>query len=207
MYDNKKKCIVEKCSDLAICKGYCNTHYACWKRTGDPIAKTKPHRNKICSAKECDSPHRRNGYCAKHSKQLWSRGEIDPIHGNVKYETDEERKQAIKKAQKIYSQSPKGRMAYRLKRQRRRALEAQQTSVLTQKEALDLLEKSNYNCLNCGSKDHLHLDHYIPLCKGGKLKVGNVIILCRICNGAKSGKDPQEFFSEETLKKAQEFIK
>lgn len=37
-------------------------------------------------------------------------------------------------------------------------------------------------CVSCGSKDKLHLDHIIPIAKGGKNKLENIQILCGKCN-------------------------
>lgn len=62
------------------------------------------------------------------------------------------------------------------------------------KELQQLLEKQNYKCNNCGcdiTKDK-HLDHHIPLSKGGKHSIDNVVWLCPSCNLSKSNKMPKE---------------
>jgi 5-methylcytosine-specific restriction endonuclease McrA len=50
-------------------------------------------------------------------------------------------------------------------------------------------------CHWCGVKCHklYHIDHYVPLAKGGKHEVRNLVIACRKCNLRKSARDPYEF--------------
>lgn len=50
-------------------------------------------------------------------------------------------------------------------------------------------------CYWCGDKQakEYTIDHYVPLAKGGKHVVGNLVIACRPCNVRKSAKDPLVF--------------
>lgn len=50
-------------------------------------------------------------------------------------------------------------------------------------------------CYWCGVScaDSYHVDHYIPLSKGGAHTVKNLVIACPQCNLSKSAKDPYEF--------------
>lgn len=50
-------------------------------------------------------------------------------------------------------------------------------------------------CYWCGSKcaKGFHVDHYVPLCKGGKHEIGNLVIACAPCNLRKNLKDPFDF--------------
>jgi len=50
-------------------------------------------------------------------------------------------------------------------------------------------------CHWCGVKcpKLYHVDHYIPLSKGGKHAVQNLVIACRKCNLRKSARDPYDF--------------
>ena len=53
------------------------------------------------------------------------------------------------------------------------------------------------NCPCCGvdmKRNDKHLDHIIPLSKGGKHSISNVMILCSSCNLSKSNKDFIEWF-------------
>lgn len=50
-------------------------------------------------------------------------------------------------------------------------------------------------CYWCGCKcaKGFHVDHYVPLCKGGKHDIGNLVIACAPCNLKKNLKDPLDF--------------
>jgi len=68
---------------------------------------------------------------------------------------------------------------------------------LTSEQWLNTLNELNHKCMNCGSSENIHQDHFIPLHKNGKHTVTNVIPLCAHCNQTKSNKMPEEFFSKE----------
>lgn len=53
-------------------------------------------------------------------------------------------------------------------------------------------------CHWCGAKcaKHYHVDHYVPLSKGGRHQADNLVIACGPCNLRKSAKDPFDFAKE-----------
>jgi 5-methylcytosine-specific restriction endonuclease McrA len=57
---------------------------------------------------------------------------------------------------------------------------------------LVLQKKICYWCnKNCDSD--YHIDHYVPLAKGGSHKIDNLVISCPTCNLTKNAKDPYEY--------------
>lgn len=67
---------------------------------------------------------------------------------------------------------------------------------LTPSLRYDVLENGNFTCVTCGStsKDgaKLHVDHIVPISKGGKTEPGNLQVLCEKCNLGKSNKIPSQ---------------
>jgi 5-methylcytosine-specific restriction endonuclease McrA len=62
-----------------------------------------------------------------------------------------------------------------------------------------LILKSS-NCYWCNKKldkknigKNIHLDHYVPLAKGGLNTIENIVISCSKCNMSKHSKDPIVF--------------
>ena len=47
-----------------------------------------------------------------------------------------------------------------------------------------------------GCKDSFHVDHYVPLAKGGAHELANLVIACPTCNLRKHAKDPLVFARE-----------
>lgn len=43
-------------------------------------------------------------------------------------------------------------------------------------------------CFYCGSKDLIEADHVIPISRGGRHSIGNLVPACRSCNGSKGKK-------------------
>lgn len=61
--------------------------------------------------------------------------------------------------------------------------------VFTKKEWLLLLDKYDYRCYYCKQKfEKLSVDHYIPLSKGGKNSIDNIVPACLSCNCKKGNK-------------------
>ena len=48
-----------------------------------------------------------------------------------------------------------------------------------------ILKKCNYQCVQCGAKKDLEVDHIIPLSRGGREDEDNMQILCKTCNRKK----------------------
>jgi 5-methylcytosine-specific restriction endonuclease McrA len=48
-------------------------------------------------------------------------------------------------------------------------------------------------CFYCGSTDSLTLDHVIPIARGGKHSIGNLVVACKPCNSQKNKRTIQEW--------------
>lgn len=58
-----------------------------------------------------------------------------------------------------------------------------------------VFERDSYTCQYCGAKqgnepwDTMHMDHIIPISKGGKTVLWNLITACEKCNNHKKSQD------------------
>lgn len=65
---------------------------------------------------------------------------------------------------------------------------------LTPSLRFDVLERDNFTCRGCGASPlddgaiKLHVDHIQPIAHGGKTTLGNLQVLCSVCNLGKSDK-------------------
>lgn len=68
----------------------------------------------------------------------------------------------------------------------------QQRRLMTPKLRKKIAERDNYTCQNCvkymPDGVGLHIDHIIPVIKGGKTVESNLQVLCSKCNGRKGGR-------------------
>lgn len=67
-----------------------------------------------------------------------------------------------------------------------------QRKIMTNSLRYDILRRDNFKCVICGKNAQddikLHVDHIIPIAKGGKTVVSNLRTLCEDCNLGKSDK-------------------
>lgn len=67
-----------------------------------------------------------------------------------------------------------------------------QRKLLTKELRKEIVERDNYTCQLCGKympdEVGLHIDHIIPISKGGKTVKTNLQVLCSKCNGRKSNR-------------------
>lgn len=108
-----------------------------------------------------------------------------------------------KVTEKAYVNSDHGKMVSRLKSQKRRARIKQNGWEQFSYEDLrmfwlgqNILDDRCYYCLKSLPAGPEHIDHYIPVAKGGGHFKHNLRPSCACCNIAKNDKDPIEFMKE-----------
>ena len=122
---------------------------------------------------------------------------------NKKYHKDyykkyyETNKKQILEQQEKYRQSAHGKEIHRITAMRRRANKAAAfhfpyTTNELQKHWLMVGVKPN-KCYYCEEGKFEHIDHYVPLSKGGPDAKLNLVPSCASCNLKKNAKLPQEF--------------
>ena len=71
-----------------------------------------------------------------------------------------------------------------------------QRSLMTRELREQIAFRDNYTCQICGKYMPdgvgLHIDHIVPISKGGKSVPSNLQVLCSKCNGKKSAKQIDE---------------
>jgi hypothetical protein len=60
---------------------------------------------------------------------------------------------------------------------------------LTVPQRRRIYERDGQKCLICGSSENLHIDHIIPVSRGGTSDDGNLRTLCKDCNVSKGNRD------------------
>lgn len=120
----------------------------------------------------------------------------DKISARGKEWYEQNRERAIERARKWRLKNPEARRAISKNyKHKRRSIES---SGITGGELFAWTDKQQKVCYWCGTKcaKSFHIDHYVPLARGGLHELSNLVISCRSCNLRKNAKDPLDFARE-----------
>lgn len=86
-------------------------------------------------------------------------------------------------------------------RDRRAALERQSSGTHTLADVQDIMRIQQYKCAYCGVsiRERKHVDHIVPIAKGGSNGRENLQVLCPSCNLQKQAQDPLVFARKRGL--------
>lgn len=95
----------------------------------------------------------------------------------------------FERVKKWRKENPEG---VRRNSQTRRARKIGASGSHTAEQLLQLLERQHFKCAGCTTsiKDKRHIDHIMPLARGGSNDIRNLQWLCPVCNNKKHAKDP-----------------
>lgn len=109
----------------------------------------------------------------------------------------------VKEYQSSYTRTERGRAIHLAKNHKRRALKKESGGSYTPEQIQDQLKRQRYRCYYaaCGhakfqKKDGryiYHVDHVVPLSKGGSNGIENIVCACPECNMKKHNKLPSEW--------------
>ncbi len=158
----------------------------------------------MVSSKQCSQCHKTKSitefYRAKKYKDGYAStcSQCDAIKSH-KYNMSDEGRRSSRISCKKYRDNPKNKdklsTHYRATRYKRRTLGSQNGGHVTSKQLRNLKSKS-INCYWCSQKlrdGDIHYDHYIPLSKGGRNSIDNIVVSCSFCNLSKHNKMPEAF--------------
>lgn len=123
------------------------------------------------------------------------------VIGNIVAAISKERKEEEQRKQQEKVAAEKAKKER--EKDARRAFVAQQRRLMTDSLRYDVMRRDGFRCQLCGAtaKDgyKLHVDHIIPVSKGGRTEMQNLRTLCERCNMGKGAKieEPPELTPEE----------
>jgi len=109
--------------------------------------------------------------------------EYSKSYTKKRYEIDKEFRE--KKKKYIVIQARKHKVKTYIRNHNYRAKRRNAEGQFTYEEWIEKLNKHNYSCVFCKTKENLTIDHIFPLSKGGTNYISNLQPLCRSCNSKK----------------------
>ncbi len=151
-----------------------------------------------CEIEGCCNKKRRKSspYCSKHFTRFYRHK--NPLAVYPYKMTLEEAKVSMKRSQKKYNKTIKGKVASKRKIHKRRHLSLSDV-ILSTEDYQEIYASFNDQCFKCGTTSDLTFDHHIPLSEGRKFVINNNVLLCRVCNGKNSDSDPKDFYTSDEL--------
>lgn len=201
----KSTCSVDGCERDVDARGFCPRHYMQAKRAG-----TLPTTPRVYSSSPCGTVQRYSKGCRCDECRAASRerkrryrsehAEKARIASQEYDRANRERQAARKKADRLanpekyrqrlaeYNATEAGKLNRHLRKLRRRAREAQaDLRDVSASDWLRLVHRYRGCCAYCGASDRqLTREHIIPLARGGRHAIGNILPVCGPCNYSKA---------------------
>lgn len=135
-------------------------------------------------------------------KAAWYQENRDRLRAEQTARNRERSAENVERARAWKEANPeRARDLFRLARSRRRARIKGSEGSHTLEDLADIFEAQRGRCAYCRVKltGKKHVDHIVPLARGGSNGRGNLQYLCPPCNQSKSAKDPIAFARERGL--------
>jgi len=197
-------CTVEGCLAVHKGHGYCNKHLKRVRQYGttDLPIRTRPfphgtinaYARHGCRCALCRAAERANkaGYRQRHRERTaaaaaeYEQRNKERIAARRVAERKADPAKFSARTRKYAENNPE---AVHLNKLRRRAREAgADNRVITVRDWLRLCERFRHCCAYCGERKPLTRDHVIPLSRGGRNAIGNLVPACGSCNYSKGQK-------------------
>lgn len=131
---------------------------------------------------------------AKDSRKQWRKNNQDLILNNRKRYYADNAVTIKQKAKAWQAENPERTKAskakYAMANPRRQKIKNNGRFIISQKEIMRLYSSP---CFYCGSLEDIHLDHVIPISRGGNDSIGNLVPACKPCNLSKYNKTITEW--------------
>lgn len=187
-------------------RGICKTCDAKRKKRYYEVSKeankeavAKYHKQYAITNKEYLSNHAKRYYlenknaCDKRNKAYYEANKEARSEYHKRHNL--ENKEYITKRAKRYHQAHLEE--WKIKGQRRRAMEKALPSTLTHIQWNATKLHFNNKCAYCGEDKKLTIEHFVPVSKLGELSVENILPVCSRCNSSKGGRVFSAWFKKQ----------
>ena len=135
-------------------------------------------------------------------REKWDRQQEKERQARARQRAMDEKKREMERKKAQQEKERQARIAA-LPEQRR--FIAEQRRLMTDSLRYDVMRRDGFRCQLCGAmaKDgvQLHVDHILPVSKGGKTEISNLRTLCERCNMGKRDKIEAQEHSPDELSK------
>jgi 5-methylcytosine-specific restriction endonuclease McrA len=97
-----------------------------------------------------------------------------------------------------YLTEPDYRLYHRQKTKRRKAQMRDSVAIQVQgREIRARFAEFDHRCAYCGADGDLHIEHVVPISRGGGHAIGNIVPACESCNYSKRDHDPEAWYKAQ----------
>lgn len=198
-------CSIDGCVGGVADRGLCRDHIE---------ARRSLRASRGCSVDGCDERHKARGLCLRHYQLQWATENRHKTRAATRaaklkrpdYYREQNALWRVENAERMQASrkawATANREAVRQNVLRRRArLRDTQVFLITARDIERLLRRHHGRCAYCRTplRDGFHLDHIVPLARGGHHAIGNLAPACPECNCSKGVKFLSEWRKRRPL--------
>jgi 5-methylcytosine-specific restriction endonuclease McrA len=138
--------------------------------------------------------YRRNPETKKRNKKAYRERHAEEIRQRSREDykrNSEKRKTTVK----LYRRTEQGRLVKKVSNHKRKLQLKENGGAFTVQEIINLYLSQKAKCWYCSKsiKDNYHIEHRIPISRGGSNDISNIVLSCPECNLQKGNKLPHEW--------------
>ena len=192
-----RTCSVESCERVHFAHSFCDRCYRRWKKKNDPAYMNLCRKNwekyRKNNLETCRESRIKSG-------KKWRKNNLETAKKSDRIRAKKYREENRKKINERNRNNYIRKEKQRKREQVRKALKLGATIGIIS-ETKELLKKQDYICSNpfCNQdlreleSKKVHLEHNIPLIRGGPHSEENISMMCQFCNYSKGIKTMEEF--------------
>lgn len=201
-------CKIDGCLSAIKGHGWCQVHYARWRKHGDPEVVAAKRLCRYCETEFTPTngrqvvcvpckPKKSADYQSRYKdwRKAWEASNRERLNEYNRIRRGEDRERSREYARLKSAEWRKTHPDYSGDHhsRRRARLAGSGRYAISQKQKNRSISRNAGKCVYCNERPAIEWDHVVPIVRGGRHAIGNLVPACRTCNASKGARTLMEW--------------